>query len=200
MAPLRNTVILGHVRNYDRLETAHNRYYWHNDGGYRFCHYYDDWGYHWYGWYAGDDFFWTRYFSGRWWWYDSGFGRWCYWHDNGWWWQDPALGTVFIYSNNAYTPAEESADETTTTAGSPSNAESHTEFWDAADSRVVKVYGQDAFLYDTNNPPRFDPMFLSSKVSDVKFSKSKNGRPAQIMLTLEDGSFLLFDGDGNPYK
>jgi len=200
MAPMRNAVVLNHVRNYDRLENVHNRYYWHNDGGYRFCHYYDDWGFHWYGWYAGDDFFWTRYYYGRWWWYDPSFDRWCYWHDNGWWWQDPSRGLVYVYANNNYTPAEESSDTTQSPEGVPSNSASHTEFWDAADNRVVKVFGQDAFLYDTSNSPAFDPTFLSSNVSDVKFSKSKNGRSAQIMLTLEDGSFLLFDGNGNPYK
>jgi hypothetical protein len=197
---MRNAAVLNHVRNYDRLENAHNRYYWHNDGGYRYCHYYDDWGFHWYGWYLGDDFFWTRYYSSRWWWYDSSFDRWCYWHDNGWWWQDPSLGVAYIYANNTYTPVEESSDTTQSPAGVPSNTAGHTEYWDAADNRVVKLLGKDAFLYDTGNDPGFDPTFLASKVSDVKFSKAKKGHPLQIVLTLEDGSFLLFDGNGNPYK
>jgi hypothetical protein len=191
-------MILNHVMNYNRLEVVRNHYYWHNDGGQRFCHYYDPWGFHWYGWYAGSDFFWTRYYSGRWWWYDSSFDRWCYWNDNGWWWQDPARGLVFAYSNNAYTPV----DETTTAvpaAAAPADTANHTEFWDAADNRVVKVFGQDAFLYDTTNPPTFDPKFLASNVSDVKFSGA-NGRPLQVMVTLADGAFLLFDGSGLPYS
>jgi hypothetical protein len=194
MAPARNSEIMRYVRDIEPREVVRNRYYWHHRGGHRFCHYYDDWGYHWYGWYAGDAFFWTRYYSGRWWWYDSSFDRWCYWHDSGWWWQDPRRGLVYVYVNNTYTPVE-----TSTTSVSEPDASDHTEFWDAADKKVVKVYGGDAFLYGPHNPPRFDPVFLASGVEDVKFSKAKNGRPLRIMLTLTDGSFEMFDGEGNPF-
>jgi len=194
MAPMRNAEILTHVRGYAQSETVHNRYYWHNEGGYRFCHYYDEWGYHWYGWYLGDDFFWTRYYYGRWWWYDSDFDRWCYWHDDGWWWQDPSRGGVYVYENNTYTPVGQATSE------APPAASNHTEYWDAVDHRVVKLLGSDAFLYDTGKAPGFDPKFLASNVTDVKFSKAQKGHPLQIILTLEDGSFLPFDGKGNPRK
>jgi len=59
---------------------------------------------------------------------------------------------------------------------------------------------QDAFLYDTANPPSFDPVYLASKVTQVQFSNPNNGRPLEVVLTLSDGSFDMFDGQGNTYN
>ncbi len=69
-------------------------------------------------------------------------------------------------------------------------------------TRTVKVLAgsQDAFLYDTANPPSFDPVYLASGVQRVEFSDPGNGRPLEIVLKLDDGSFDLFDGDGQPYN
>lgn len=198
MAPLHNTVILGRVHAYERSEVVRDHYYWHYDGGFRYCHYYDPWGYHWYGWYVGSDFFWTRYYFGRWWWYDPSFDRWCWWNDNAWWWQNPS-GTVYVYTNNNYAPADSAASVPESEAPNGTEGAQHTEYWDAADHRVVKVLGQDAFLYSTTNPPEFDPVYLASGVSDVKFSRTTAGAPLQVMLTLDDGSFRLFNGYGDPF-
>jgi hypothetical protein len=192
MAPFRDAGIIGNIHNYERMEVHPNQYYWHEDHGFRFCHYYDPWGFHWYGWYVGDDFFWTRYYYGRWWWFDPGYDRWCYWHDNGWWWQDPDQGLVFAYQNNNYVPADSAS------APSANNGTNQTEYWDAADHRVVKVFGKDAFLYDTSKVPAFDPVFLASNVTDVKMNKAHNGRPLQILVTLEDGTFKIFNPKGKP--
>ncbi|HTC20203.1 MAG TPA: hypothetical protein VK859_05100, partial [bacterium] len=69
-------------------------------------------------------------------------------------------------------------------------------------TRVVKVATdtQDAFLYDTANPPSFQPIYLASGVQSVQFSDAGNGRPMEIILKLNDGSFDMFDGQGNPYN
>jgi len=201
MAPLRNANLLNRINGISMAESAHNHYYWHNEGGHRFCHYYDDWGYHWYGWYQDDDFFWTRYYSGRWWWYQSTFNRWCYWHDNAWWWQDPSTNLVFVYNDNAFQPVN-GTESVAAVAAPSSDRASQAEYWDSEDYRVVKVFGDshDAFLYDTSQPAQFNPIFLGSNVQEVKFSKTLNGRSLQVVLTLEDGSFQMFDGNGNPYE
>jgi hypothetical protein len=192
MTPFRDKAVLQRIHDYEGREKIRDRYYWHQESGHRYCHYYDRSGYHWYGWYAGDDFYWTRYYYGRWWWYDTRFDRWCYWHGDDWWWQGPQ-GVVYIHVNDDYRSAEE------TVAPSVNSDVNHTEYWASSDNRVVKVFGGDAFLYDTSYNPLFDPIFLSSDVADVKFAKPKGGRVLQIMLTLEDGSFRLFDGRGRPF-
>jgi len=182
-------------------ENRVNHYYWHTGTGFNYCHYYDNWGYHWYGWYIGSNCFWTRYYSNNWWWYDPTYYRWCYWHDGGWWWQDPYhVNTVYVYVNGNYQASPEGGD-TTTTMVSPS--ESSVKVFRSSDStRMVKVTGnsEDAFLYDTTDNPSFQPIYLASGVKDVKLSNPGNGRPLQIMLTLNDGSFDLFDDQGNPYN
>jgi hypothetical protein len=182
---------------FNASERESNHYYWHHDvGGWDYCHYYDPWGYHWYGWYIGSDFFWTRYYSDRWWFYDPGFGRWCYWNDGFWWWQDPYHVTdVYVYHDGDYVPASSSDDQPTVSTVEPANP---AVFRDADNTRLVKIMGdsRDAFLYDTAIPPNFSPLYLASKVENVKFSDTSSGKPLQIMLTLQDGTFDIFDEDG----
>ena len=64
---------------------------------------------------------------------------------------------------------------------------------------MVKLAGDsnDAFLYDTTATPSFKTKYLASGVTDVRFSNTANGKPLQIMLGLADGSFELYDADGN---
>jgi len=83
-------------------ERQPGRYYWHDDGGQRYCHYLDPWGYQWYGWYGQDDVLWVRYYGARWWNYDADMGRWVFWDDGQWWWQDDAGGNVYVYVDGAY--------------------------------------------------------------------------------------------------
>ena len=194
------------VIGFNRSEAVPNHYYWHTWNGMNYCHYYDPWGYHWYGWYMGSGYFWTRYYANNWWWYDSAMARWCYWNNGGWWWQDPTLNTVYVYDNGAYVPAE-ATDTTDTEAvnGSvPPAAEvgSEKSYQSKDSTRIVKVEGnsQDAFLYDTADPPAFEPHYLDTGVSKVKFSYDENGKLSQIMLISQDGSFHLYDTDGNPYQ
>jgi hypothetical protein len=198
-----NVAFRANIGNFNRIEIAPNHYYWHSYGGFNFCHYYDPWGYHWYGWYLGSSYFWTRYYGNNWWWYDPVYFRWCYWHDGGWWWQDPAnMSVMYVYNNGSYIPNTDSG----ANVGAPMNIQPGTNilrsYRSADGSRVVKISGSgnDAFLYDTADPPSFSPIYLASGVKGVKISNPQNGQSMQILLTLNDGSFQLFDDQGNPYN
>jgi len=180
-------------------ETEAGRYYWHQDRGFDWCHTVDEQGYHWFGWYLGDAFFWTRSFGGRWWWYDGDNDRWDFYNEGFWWWQDPYhVGDLYCYSDGAYIPANSSEDQIVVTQPDGLNLQS---FASPDGTRTVKLVAgsDDAFLYDDTNPPGFDPIYLASGVKSVEFS-SGNGRPLEIMLRLADGSFDLFDAQGQPYN
>jgi len=181
-------------------ERQANHYYWHKDKDLNYCHYIDGSGYHWYGWYAGDRCFWTRNYAGRWWWYDTEYSRWNFWNDGFWWWQDPYhVGDLYCYNNDSYIPTNSADDQIVVTSTDQSSG---TSFNSPDATRTVKIVAttQDAFLYDTANPPTFDPIYLASGVQNVQFSDTKNGRPLEIILKLNDGSFDMFDGQGNPYN
>ena len=184
----------------NREETRAGRYYWHHEGGLDYCHYRDGSGYQWYGWYFGAQFFWTRNFEGRWWWYDNDFDRWAFYNDDFWWWQDPYhLGDLYCYSEGGYIPVNSQNDHVQVTPPDTVTSQS----FDSPDkARTVKLVSdsQDAFLYDTAQPPSFEPIYLASGVQRVEFSDTSNGRPMEIVLKLNDGSFDLFDGQGQPYN
>lgn len=202
MSIVNDPAYLQRIAGENRTETQRGRYYWHGAKGvdYSYAHYIDNSGYHWYGWYSGDNFFWTRNYDGRWWWYDSGFNRWCFYNDDYWWWQDPYhVGELYVYNDDNYIPAN-SADDPVVVAGSeqPNDA-----VYNSPDSkRTVKIAlsDGDAFLYDTANPPSFDPIYMASGVQSVQYSDVNNGRPLEIILKLNDGSYDLFDAWGHPYN
>lgn len=188
------------IQGFNAAETRNNFYYWHRDNGLSYCHYIDGSGYHWWGWYAGSQFFWARNYASRWWWYDTDFDRWCFWNNGFWWWQDPYhVGDLYCYNNDNYIPCNSSEDQVVVTA--PTDANEH-DINSADGTRTVKLFSdsEDAFLYDTANPPTFDPVYLASGVKSVSFSDTSNGRPLQIILTLNDGSYDMFDNFGNPYN
>ncbi len=181
-------------------ENQAGHYYWHKDEGFNFCHYRDNSGYNWYGWYVGNQYFWTRNFGGRWWWYDSDFNRWCFWNNGFWWWQDPYhVGDLYCYNNDNYIPCNSGEDQIIVTAQDESGQQVYTS---PDGTRQVKVSAdsQDAFLYDTAARPSFDPLYLASGVQSVQFSDNGNGRPLEIVLKLNDGSFDMFDSQGTPYN
>jgi hypothetical protein len=185
---------------YNGSENQAGHYYWHNDDGVNYCHYLDSSGYNWYGWYTGGQYFWTRDFDGRWWEYDSDYNRWCFWNDGYWWWQDPNhVGDLYCYDNNDYIPCNSQDDQVVVTAPDDGLMNSYPS---TDGTRIVKIdeQTQDAFLYDTANPPGFDPVYLASGVESVNFSDTGNGRPLEIILKLNDGSFDLFDAQGNAYN
>jgi hypothetical protein len=181
-------------------ERQTNHYYWHQDKDFNYCHYIDGSGYHWYGWYAGDQYFWTRNYAGRWWWYDTEYSRWNFWNDGFWWWQDPYhVGDLYCYNNDTYIPAN-SADDQIVVTSTDQPASSSYNCPDGTRSVKIATPLQDAFLYDTANPPSFDPIYLASGVQSVQFSDMSNGKPMEIILKLGDGSFDMFDAQGNPYS
>lgn len=188
------------IEGYNAMEFGRNQYYWHQDGGINYCHYIDGSGYHWWGWYSGDQFFWTRNYASRWWWYDSDFDRWCFWNNGFWWWQDPYhVGDLYCYNNDSYVPCNSAEDQVVVTA--PIDTNEH-DLTSPDGTRLVKLFSdsQDAFLYDTATPPTFDPVYLASGVKTVQFSDTSNGRPLQVILSLNDGSYDMFDNYGNTYN
>jgi hypothetical protein len=195
-AAVNNTTFVNQINVYNSRETVANRYYWHDWNGSRYCHYYDNWGYHWYGWYWHGSCFWSRWYSGNWWWYDPYYYRWCYWYDGYWWWQDPYhVNVVYVYNDGRYVSSGSDA-----RMEAPSSS-AEVDYRSKDGSRTVKIFGNDAFLYDTDQDGVDNaPIYLASNVREVKFSRQGNGKPLQIMLMLEDGSFELFDSDGNPYN
>ncbi len=192
-----------YMQRIDRENAAENqrgRYYWHTDSGFSYSHYIDNSGYHWYGWYAGDQFFWTRNYDGRWWWYDSGFNRWCFYNDDYWWWQDPYhVGELYCYDDDSYIPANSADDPVVVTGQEGSNDA----VYNSPDGkRVVKIVpgDGDAFLYDAQNPQNSTPIYLASGVQSMQYSDVNNGRPLEIILKLNDGSWDMFDAEGHPYN
>lgn len=188
------------IDGFNRTEFERGRYYWHAGDGFNYCHYIDGSGYHWWGWYLGNQFFWNRYFGGRWWWYDSDFDRWCFWNEGFWWWQDPYhVGDLYCYNDDTYVPCNSAEDQVVVQGSAGVQFQSYTS---PDGTRLVKVAAdtQDAFLYDTANPPTFNPIYLASGVESVQFSNTSNGRPLEIILKLNDGSFDVLDGQGTPYS
>jgi hypothetical protein len=190
-----NKTFLNQVNIYNSQENLVNHYYWHDWNGTSYCHYYDPWGYHWYGWYWHGSCFWSRWYSGYWWWYDPDYSRWCYWNDGNWWWNDPYhVNVVYVYHDGDYVSSS------STSVEAPAQA-AEVDFKSRDGSRTVKVFGEDAFLYDTDpDGDSAKPVYLASNVKEVKFSKPGMGKTMQIMLVLNDGSFEMFDSDGNPYN
>ena len=188
-----------HLERAGASESERGHHYWHNERGFAYSHYIDNSGFQWYGWYVGEQHFWTRSYGGRWWWYDEGFGRWCFWNDNFWWWQDPNhLGDLYCYNNSEYIPVNSADDQIVVTSNDHPDSST---FQSPDGSRIVKIASdsKDAFLYDAAVPPAFEPEYLASGVVEVQFSNPNTGRPMQIILKLDDGSYDVLDANGDPY-
>ena len=199
----RNPTFIRNIHNEERAERTPGRYYWHDLGGRRYAHYYDTRGIHWYGFYAGPHFYWTRYYASRWWWYDPHFSRWVFWWDGYWWWPGP-YGLTYVYVNNSYYPYENGEVVTATpevvappaAAPRPSEGAVSTS---PDGSRMVQIVGDqgDAYLYDRSTGQPTYLKYLGANVDKVRFSGGANGQPVQILVDYKDGSFALFDAEGN---
>jgi len=179
------------------MEHERNHYYWHDEGGYRYCHYYDPYGYHWYGWYVGDSCLWVRFYSDHWWNYDRDYDRWMYWNDGRWWWQDPS-GVVYLYNDGEYIPTQPVVQASVSFNEAPPSPGGTFDSPDGA--RRVKLVTDgsgDAFLYDTTDPPAFSPVYLGGQVQGVRFSDTSQGQPLEIQLTKSDGSTSIVDQFGH---
>jgi hypothetical protein len=65
--------------------------------------------------------------------------------------------------------------------------------------RSAQIVGGEAqaFLYDkTATPPKF-LKYLGQGVTQARFSGGSGGAPLQLLVEYKDGTFALFDGDGN---
>jgi hypothetical protein len=188
------------INQWNLTETKPNHYYWHETKSFNYCHYLDTSGNQWYGWYAGNNYFWTRCYGDLWWWYDTDFNRWCFWSEGWWWWQDPYhVGDLYFYNGDQYIPCNSANDQVEVTTAAISNPVS---IVSPDSTRLIKILGteQDAFLYDTNVPAAFKPMYLASKVQKVLFVDPGDGGPYEIDLTLADGTVNFFDLQGNPLE
>jgi hypothetical protein len=203
-----------HAFAHEADERQVNHIYWHTEGGGKYAHWYDG-KVHWYGFYNGPRFYWTRYEDNRWWWYDQTATRWLYWHDGYWWWNDPAnAAQMYVVVNDSYYPyAEVAADPSLAPGAAPDDSSSAMSVVDAAGkgvhgnfakrspdgTREIQVYGdrREAFLYDLTGggDPRFIA-YLATGVKHVTFSEA-SGSDMQIMLLMLDGSYDVFDADGN---
>jgi len=187
-------------------------YHWRDWDGYRMCHHYDG-NFHWWGFYLADVYFWSVYYNDYYWWYDPYWHRWCYMHNGSWWWQNPDR-VVYIYRDGSYyqyndavggvvlnpdtTPPVEPPPADPTPAPAP--APDAKAYYSADGTRTVQVSGdtKDAYLYDTAETPAFEPKWLDSGVTDVRFKLDDQGQLSNIMTLKDDGGFNLFDKDGNP--
>jgi hypothetical protein len=167
-------------------------YSWHDYDGFSYCYYRDQWDNDWYGWYGNNQFYWTLYYDNYWWWNDPGYG-WCYWNDNNWWWDNPQNpNVVYVYANGNFRPYHSAANRAYS---------SNRVFKSPDGSRVVKIYGstRDAFLYDAQNVHAFHPIYLTSHVKKVEFSRPKPGHPLQIIVEKQNGTFEMFNAEGEAY-
>ena len=200
---VRNRGFVRNVSRVERTEVVPNHYYWHNENGMRYSHYYDGRN-HWYGFYHGPSFYWTRYYGSRWWWFDGPHARWVFWGNGYWWWAGPG-GVAYVYMDNNYYPYENAG----VTVEHEENPPASHSALPAADKgvtttsgdgrRMAQLFGSDAqaFLYDkTFTPPKF-VKYLGQGVSKVLFSGGTAGAPMQLVVEFKDGTFALFDADGN---
>lgn len=200
------------------IERVPNHYYYHSEGGYRYWHYYDHAGLHWYGLYFGPRFFWFPFYAGYWWWWDVNYARWVYWHDGYWWYYGPG-GVVYIDVNDQYMSydqyrqqeaAANSAQDIPTPPSAPPSAppevaSSNTpatsgSTWKSPDGkRLVQIASGQALLFDeSTSPPSLMKTIATKDVESVRYSGGKSGQPLQILVDYKDGSFGLFDEQGNP--
>jgi len=200
-----NRDILKDISAHRADETNPNKFYWHEVGGMKYAHFYDDHGVHWYGFYHGTNFYWTRYYSGRWWWFDPAFTRWTFWWDGYWWWPGPT--GYFVYVNDNYYPYQSGAVTVVNTETMPAPvaepaAAADKTFKSPDGRRLVKVLGKDAeaFVYDTTGSVQVYLNYLGRGVDKIRFSGRRPGETMQILTDFQDGSFALFDMDGNPAK
>ncbi|MDD2772430.1 MAG: hypothetical protein PHP45_01900 [Elusimicrobiales bacterium] len=202
-----NRAVVGDIMARQRGEGMRNHYYWHTAGGVRYAHYFDDHNVHWYGFYHGPSFYWTRFYENRWWWFDPGFARWVFWWDGYWWWQGPGAA-LYVYVDNSYYPYEAEQGnvivkkpETMLPPDEQPASPSEGRNWTSPDGkRMVQLTGPraEAFLYSVSGSS--EPVFaayLGQGVEKVRFSGGKPGQPLQILLDFKDGTFALYDIDGN---
>ena len=66
--------------------------------------------------------------------------------------------------------------------------------------RMVQIIGPDgaAYLYDKTTADPSYLKFLAKNVDKVKFTGASAETPTRLLLEFKDGTFALYDADGNP--
>jgi hypothetical protein len=217
MSFTRNSAVTRGIASRQSSEVVPNHYYFHNDGGTRYWHFYDRGGRHWYGFYFGERFFWFPFFANYWWWYDANLTRWAYWWDGYWWWNGPG-GAPYVYVNDGYVPYDQfrqqapadtsesvPAPPSAPPTATPNAAPAETPAKEGSTSkspdgkRMVQIVSPDggAFLFDESSSPPVFMKYLGKNADKVRFSGGVSGQPLRILVDFKDGSFVLFDADGN---
>ncbi len=196
------------MHDWDRREHDRDRYYWHDDPwGHRFCHYHDRWGFDWYIWYINGLAISTRWCGGYFWYYDPVWDRWVYLYDGRWWYPDPYQPTVvYVYEGGSYYQYQDATggvvlQPEAPDAGQPAQPQqdpNEKTYYSQDGTRSVLVTGpnRDAFLYDTANPPSFNPVWIGRDVSNVLFRNDAGGSLIDILVLSDDGTFNIFDPNG----
>lgn len=202
---IKNKSLVEKIQQQKQTETNQNQFYWHSHQNMKYAHYRDSFNNDWYGFYQGPSFYWTRHHAGRWWWYDTRFARWVFWSQGFWWWPSP-IGYLYVYTDNNYYPYQDTEGGVTVMqpeiqqppAEIPTE-EVHNSFQSPDGRRLVQIAGSnnEAFLYDTTGDQPAFLKFLGSGVSNVQYSNKTTGNPLQILVNFNDGSYALFDADGN---
>jgi hypothetical protein len=221
-APFARSEVGRSIASRQGVERVPNHYYFHNEGGMRYWHYFGGpGGLHWYGFYFGPSFYWFPFYSGYWWWYDVNLARYAYWYNGYWWWNGPG-GVPYIYADGDYIPytqvqptQQASADTSEATPAPPSApptappsaaaaAKAPAKEGSAEKSpdgkRMVQITGTEggAFLFDESATPPIFMKHLGDNVEKVRYSGGSGGQPVKILVDYKDGTFGLFDEDGNP--
>ena len=209
--PPQHNVVTHNVRLVTRMtnernhETQTNHFYWHQDQQMKYTHYRDNHQQDWYGFYQGKQFYWTRYHDAHWWWYDQKHARWAFWGEGFWWWPSPS-GALYVYVDNDYYPYVDNQNgvtvvepETTASPNTIPEVGNGVEYDSADQTRMVQLSGNDneAFLFDTTGTNPTLIKYLGNNVTDVAYSTSFSNKALQILLKYQDGSFALFDANGN---
>jgi hypothetical protein len=202
---VQNSSLINHIAAERNTETQHNHFYWHAINRLKYAHYVDNTNNHWYGFYYGNSFYWTRHHAERWWWYDSNYNRWAFWADGFWWWP-AATNVLYVYVDNNYYPYQDAQNGVTVIH--PEIQQPPAEIPDLSQGvnynspdqrRTMLIFGpqSEAFLYDVTSDAPVFLKYLGSNVQSVEYSGKTSGNPLQILVRFFDGSFALYDADGN---
>ncbi|HXS99329.1 MAG TPA: hypothetical protein VN915_01495 [Elusimicrobiota bacterium] len=214
-----NSAVVNTIAARQNVESIPGRTFVHNAGGRTFFHFHSRDRINWWGFWLGPSFFWFPYYYNYWWWYDPSYARWDYWYGGHWWWYGPG-GVTYIYVDNAYVPYDQYAQTyapaqegsasmpappSTPPQTPPASAEKNAPTspggtWKSPDGkRMVQINGAagGAFLFDQTKSPPSLIKHLGDGAENVRFSGGKSG-PTKILVDYKDGSFHLYDQNGQP--
>ncbi|MFI5363546.1 MAG: hypothetical protein ACHQ49_16385, partial [Elusimicrobiota bacterium] len=166
-------------------------------------------GYWW--WYDENLTRWAYWYNGYWWWNGPGGVPYIYYNDDYIPYtqyqqqqaaQPAAAGSSSASSSEESEPKPPSAPPTAqpslTAASAPAKEGSTEKSPDG--KREVQIVGSDggAFLFDESKTPPVFMKYLGAGATSVKYVGGTSGKPLSILVNFKDGTFNLFDAEGNP--